>query len=84
MHEVVVRQRPQGRVCIEYDLEDADAMAQLRAHTDTVVEDTVAWFRRRQELVDFGGVTEAHVRYIARAAARLALLAERNPDRPRR
>jgi hypothetical protein len=67
-------------VRIEFDLDDADAMAQIRAHTNVAVEDTVAWFRRRQGLVDFGGVTEDHVRYIARAAARLALLVERNPD----
>ena len=77
----VVAGKHDGKVRIEYDPWDEDAMRQARAHVDQVVEDAVAAFHRKREFVDFRGVQEAHVRLIARSAARLALLMDRNPDR---
>ena len=70
-----------GRVHIQYDPWNEDAMRQARAHVDQVVDDAVAAWRRKREFVDFRGVQEAHVRLIARSAARFALLMDRNPDR---
>ena len=70
----------ESRVRIEFDLEDADSMRQARAHVGQAVEDTVAAVDRIRDIVNFHGVSDDHVRLIARRAARLALLMDRNPE----
>lgn len=67
---------------------DSETLAAFRERVDNAVQDAVACFQRRRELVayPFDDLAEeeaiiATVRTIARWGARLALGMDRNPDR---
>lgn len=74
--------KPGSRITVSFDVEDAEDMRALRVLTERAVEDTEAVVARRVGLIRGAeNLDPSWVRMIARHGARLALGAERNPDR---